>query len=288
MTTAMKLARYGAPGSERPALVDAAGALRDISSFVPDIDPGTLSPDLLVRLRALDAARLAPVDPAVRLGPPVGKIGKFIGIGLNYRDHALEAGLPVPTEPVIFSKAVSCIAGPDDEVMRPYESTRIDWEVELGVVIARRSAHLEPAQAAEAIAGFCVVNDISERLFQIERSGGQWDKGKGFDTFGPIGPWLVTPDELPDPLHLDLWLDVNGEPAQRGNTRTMIFDWVHLVCYVSRFFTLMPGDVITTGTPPGVGMGRKPPRYLADGDVMTLGIQGLGRQRQTVVPLHRT
>ncbi|HVO46586.1 MAG TPA: fumarylacetoacetate hydrolase family protein [Steroidobacteraceae bacterium] len=277
----MRLVRFGAPGSERPGLIGTDGGIRDLSGVVRDIDPGTLGPALLARLAGLDPASLPAVSGPQRLGPPVGAVGKFIAIGLNYRDHAAEAGLAVPAEPVIFTKATSCIVGPNDAVRLPRGSLKTDWEVELGIVIGSRASYVSTADALRYVAGYLVVHDVSERAFQLER-GGQWDKGKGCDTFGPIGPWLVTADEVPDPQALDLWLSVNGETMQRGNTRTMIFSCAEIVSYVSEFMTLLPGDLITTGTPPGVGMGRKPPRYLRAGDVVELGITALGTQRQQV------
>jgi 2-keto-4-pentenoate hydratase/2-oxohepta-3-ene-1,7-dioic acid hydratase in catechol pathway len=274
----MKLVRFGQPGAERPGVLDADGEVRDLSAHCKDLD--LREPGLLARLAGLDIAALPRAAPT-RLGAPVAFVGKFIGVGLNYRDHALEAGLPIPMEPVIFSKAASCVTGPNDGIVLPPGSTKTDWEVELGIVIGRRAAHVTEAAALDHIAGYLVVNDVSEREYQNER-GGTWDKGKGCDTFGPIGPWLVTPDEIPDPQALDLWLDVNGAPMQRGATAQMIFSCVEIVAYLSRFMTLLPGDVITTGTPPGVGLGLKPPRYLAAGDVVRLGISGLGEQQQVV------
>ena len=279
----MKLLRHGPPGKEKPGLLDDTGQLRDLSAVLPDIGPAQLSDAALARLRKLKIASLPAVRGKPRIGCPVAGIGKFIAIGLNYADHAAESGLPVPKEPVIFTKAISCIQGPDDEVMLPKGSKKSDWEVELGVVIGATARHVAQKDALGHVAGYCVVNDVSEREFQIER-GGTWDKGKGCDTFGPIGPWLVTRDEVENPQKLDMWLDVNGKRMQTGNTRTMIFSVAKLVSYVSQFMTLEPGDVITTGTPPGVGLGMKPPVYLKKGDVMTLGIEGLGEQRQTVVP----
>ncbi len=284
----MKLLRYGPAGKEKPGLLDEDGVLRDLSAVVPDIGPAQLSDRALARLARLKPASLPAVRGKPRIGCPVAGIGKFIAIGLNYADHAAESGLPVPREPVIFTKAISCIQGPDDEVMLPRGSKKSDWEVELGVVIGRTARHVARKDALAHVAGYCVVNDLSERAFQLER-GGSWDKGKGCDSFGPIGPWLVTRDELPNPQRLGLWLDLNGERMQTGHTRTMIFGVAQLVSYVSRFITLHPGDVLTTGTPPGVGMGRRDaagqpaPRYLRPGDVMTLGIDGLGTQRQRVV-----
>ena len=277
----MKLLRYGRAGRERPGLLDAEGRIRDLSGVVSGIDSAALSPRELARLRRTDPATLPLVRGVPRLGVPYVGIGKFIGIGLNYSDHAAETGMPVPKEPIVFMKATTCIAGPNDGIVIPRDSTRTDWEVELGVVIGTKAQYVDESDALKHVAGYCVVNDVSERAFQIER-GGQWDKGKGCDTFGPIGPYLVTADEVPDPQALDLWLDVNGEQRQRGNTRTMVFGIAHLVSYLSRFMTLLPGDIIATGTPPGVGMGMKPPQFLQPGDVVTLGIAGLGEQRQQV------
>jgi len=279
----MKLVRYGKPGKEKPGLIDSAGRLRDLSAVVADIGPDQLSDPALARLRKLKTDTLPLVKGSPRMGCPVAGIGKFIAIGLNYADHAAEAGMPIPAEPIVFMKATSCIQGPDDPVMLPKGSKKSDWEVELGVVIGRQARHVSQKDALSHVAGYCVVNDVSERAFQIER-GGTWDKGKGCDTFGPIGPWLVTRDEIANPQRLDLWLDLNGHRMQNGNTRTMIFSVAKVVSYVSQFMTLMPGDVITTGTPPGVGMGMKPPVFLKKGDVLTLGVQGLGTQRQLVVP----
>ena len=279
----MKLVRYGKPGKEKPGLIDSNGRLRDLSAVVADIGPDQLSDAALARLRKLKTDTLPLVKGSPRMGCPVAGIGKFIAIGLNYADHAAEAGMPIPAEPIVFMKATSCIQGPDDPVMLPKGSKKSDWEVELGVVIGRQARHVSEKDALSHVAGYCVVNDVSERAFQIER-GGTWDKGKGCDTFGPIGPWLVTRDEIANPQRLDLWLDLNGHRMQNGNTRTMIFSVAKVVSYVSQFMTLMPGDVITTGTPPGVGMGMKPPVFLKKGDVLTLGVQGLGTQRQVVVP----
>ncbi|MBK6926594.1 MAG: fumarylacetoacetate hydrolase family protein [Comamonadaceae bacterium] len=279
----MKLVRYGKPGKEKPGLIDSDGRLRDLSAVVADIGPDQLSDAALARLRKLKTDTLPLVKGSPRMGCPVAGIGKFIAIGLNYADHAAEAGMPIPAEPIVFMKATSCIQGPDDPVMLPKGSKKSDWEVELGVVIGRQARHVSQKDALSHVAGYCVVNDVSERAFQIER-GGTWDKGKGCDTFGPIGPWLVTRDEIANPQRLDLWLDLNGHRMQNGNTRTMIFSVAKVVSYVSQFMTLMPGDVITTGTPPGVGMGMKPPVFLKKGDVLTLGVQGLGTQRQLVVP----
>ena len=277
----MKLLRYGPAGREKPGLLDADGRIRDLSSIVSHIDSGLLAPARLEHLSRFDPVKLPLVRGAPRLGVPYTGIGKFIGIGLNYSDHAAEAGMEVPSEPIVFLKATTSITGPNDGIVLPKGSTKVDWEVELGVVIGTRAQYVDEADALRHVAGYCVVNDVSERNFQLER-GSQWDKGKGCDTFGPIGPWLVTRDEVPDPQALDMWLDVNGEPMQRGNTKTMIFGVAKLVSYVSQFMTLMPGDIIATGTPPGVGLGRKPPQFLKPGDVVTLGIEGLGEQRSRV------
>lgn len=279
----MKLLRFGERGNEKPGAIDADGVIRDLSSVVDDISSATLSPALLSRLRDVELTKLPRVEAGVRIAEPVRDIRKFIAIGLNYYDHAKEVGADIPTEPVIFMKATSCIQGPDDPVMIPRGAEKVDWEVELGIVIGKRASYVTPDNALEHVAGYCLVNDVSERNYQMER-GGTWDKGKGCDTFGPIGPWLVTTDEVTNPQNLDIWLKLNGEAMQTGNTSTMIFDVKTLVSYVSEFMTLEPGDVITTGTPPGVGLGMKPPRFLQAGDVMTLGIAGLGEQRQEVVP----
>jgi 2,4-didehydro-3-deoxy-L-rhamnonate hydrolase len=277
----MKLLRYGPPGREKPGVLDAQGRVRDLSGVVGHVTSADLSDKALARLSKIDPATLPLVRGTPRLGVPFLGISKLVAIGLNYADHAAEAGLAPPAEPIVFLKATTCITGPSDALLIPRGSTKTDWEVELGVVIGTKAQYVPEARALDHVAGYCVVNDVSERNFQLER-GGQWDRGKGCDTFGPIGPWLVTRDEVPDPQGLDLWLDVNGEPMQRGTTRTMIFGVAHLVSYVSQFMTLLPGDIIATGTPPGVGMGRKPPRYLKPGDVVTLGITGLGEQRQRV------
>ncbi|RZT38479.1 fumarylacetoacetate hydrolase family protein [Cupriavidus agavae] len=277
----MKLVRTGKPGAERPGLIDRDGRVRDLSGVVEGIGPAQLAPAALAKLAALDPATL-PLAGDARPGVPWTGIGKIIAIGLNYADHAAEAGMPLPAEPIVFLKANSSLNGPDDAVMLPFESQKSDWEVELGVVIGTTARNVSKAQALEHVAGYCVVNDVSEREFQLER-GGTWDKGKGCDTFCPVGPWLVTRDEVPDAQRLGMWLDVNGERMQKGSTATMVFDVATIVSYVSRFMTLEPGDLIATGTPPGVGMGFKPPRYLKAGDVMTLGIEGLGAQRQQVV-----
>ncbi|MCE2657097.1 MAG: fumarylacetoacetate hydrolase family protein [Rubrivivax sp.] len=277
----MKLLRHGPRGQEKPAALDAQGQVRDLSGLIGDITPRHLSPEGLAALRAIDLESL-PIVPQGRLGVPWTDIGKFIAIGLNYADHAAESNLPIPKEPIVFMKATTCAQGCEDPVVLPQGSVKTDWEVELGVVIGSQARYVSEADALKHVAGYCVINDISEREYQIER-GGTWDKGKGCDTFGPIGPWLVTTDEVPDPQALGMWLDVNGQRMQTGSTQTMIFGVATLVAYVSRFMTLMPGDVITTGTPPGVGMGIKPAAvYLKPGDVMALGIDGLGRQQQTV------
>jgi 2,4-didehydro-3-deoxy-L-rhamnonate hydrolase len=280
----MKLVRYGPPGKEKPGLIDADGKLRDLSRKVADIGPEALAPAKLKELARLDPAKLPLVKGRSRLGPCVTGVSKCVAIGLNYVDHAKEANMPIPEHPVVFFKSQTCIVGPNDAIMLPKDSTHTDWEVELGVVIGRTARYVEPKNALKHVAGYCVINDVSEREYQMKRSAAQWNKGKGCDTFGPIGPWLVTADEIRDPQNLDLWLDVNGERRQRGNTRTMIFGVAELVADVSRYMTLLPGDLITTGTPPGVGMGMKPePQYLKAGDVVTLGIAGLGEQRQKVV-----
>jgi 2,4-didehydro-3-deoxy-L-rhamnonate hydrolase len=278
----MKLVRYGSAGTEKPGLIDQQGVLRDLSHVVPDIGPVQLSPDSLAQLAKLDTAALPAVSGKPRMGCPIAAIGKFLAIGLNYSDHAAETGSPIPKEPIVFTKAISCIQGPDDDVMLPQGSVKTDWEVELGIVIGSKAAYVDEADALNHVAGYVLSNDVSEREYQIER-GGSWDKGKGCDTFGPLGPWLVTKDEVPNPNKLDLWLDVNGQRMQTGNTDKMIFNVVQIVSYVSRFITLMPGDVIITGTPPGVGLGMKPPRFLKVGDTITLGAQGLGTQTQQVV-----
>ncbi len=279
----MKLVRYGNPGREKPGLIDADGKLRDLSAVVPDIGPGQLSAAALAKLAKVKVDKLPLVRGKPRMGCPVAQVGKMIAIGLNYSDHAAESGMPVPKEPIVFMKATTCIQGANDPVMLPKGSVKTDWEVELGIVIGTKAQHVTKKDALKYVAGYTVVNDVSEREFQLER-GPQWDKGKGCDTFGPVGPWLVTADEVPNPQRLDMWLDLKGPRMQTGNTRTMVFGVAHLVSYVSQFMTLMPGDIIITGTPPGVGMGMKPPRYLKKGDVITLGIQGLGEQRQDVVP----
>ncbi len=277
----MKLLRYGPSGREKPGLLDADGKIRDLSGIVSNIDSSVLAPSRLEHLRKFDPAKLPLVRGTPRLGVPYIGIGKFIAIGLNFSDHAAESGMPVPQEPIVFMKATTCITGPNDGIVLPKGSTKTDWEVELGAVIGTKAQYVEKADALKYVAGYCVINDVSERQFQLER-GSQWDKGKGCDTFGPIGPYLVTTDEITDPQDLEMWLDVNGEKRQRGNTKTMVFDVAHLVSYISQFMTLMPGDSITTGTPPGVGMGMKPQQFLKAGDVVTLGIRGLGEQKQRV------
>lgn len=278
----MKLLRYGNPGSERPGLLDSNGRLRDLTAHVADIDGDALQPATLNTLRQLDPHSLPLVSGEPRLGACVARSGKFICIGLNYADHAAETGAEIPKEPVVFSKWTSAIVGPNDDVEIPRDSVKTDWEVELGVVIGTGGRYISEADAMAHVAGYCVINDVSEREFQIER-GGTWDKGKGCDTFGPIGPWLVTADEIPDPHQLNLWLEVDGRRYQNGNTRTMIFRIPEIISYLSRFMSLQPGDIISTGTPPGVGLGQKPPLYLKAGQVMHLGIEGLGEQRQKTV-----
>jgi ureidoglycolate lyase/2,4-diketo-3-deoxy-L-fuconate hydrolase len=279
----MKLLRHGPKGSEKPGLVDAAGRIRDLSAHVADIAGPALAPAELARLAALDPETLPLVAEGTRIGPCVASVGKFVAIGLNYTEHAAEAGMAIPKEPVVFMKATSCISGPNDDVVTPRGSTKLDWEVELGVVIGTEARYVTKEAALDHVAGWCVVNDVSERAFQAER-GGTWDKGKGCDTFGPIGPWLVTRDEIPDPQALRLWLSVDGVMRQDGTTKTMIFPVAELVSYVSQFMSLQPGDVITTGTPAGVGLGMKPePIFLKVGQVMRLGVEGLGEQTQTVV-----
>lgn len=274
----MKLLRHGPKGAERPALLDAAGAVRDLSAWVTDISAATLAPRELDRLRAIDPATLPLLAAPGRVAPPWSGMGKFICVGLNYADHAAEAGMPLPKEPILFMKPPSCVVGAHDAVVLPQGSTKSDWEVELGVVIGSRARYVSEADALSHVAGYCVVNDLSEREYQLER-GGTWDKGKGCDTFGPVGPWLVTADEVPDPQDLSLCLALNGQTMQSGSTRTMVFGVAQLVSYISRFMTLYPGDLISTGTPPGVGMGIKPaPVFLKPGDCMTLGISGLGEQ----------
>jgi 2-keto-4-pentenoate hydratase/2-oxohepta-3-ene-1,7-dioic acid hydratase in catechol pathway len=278
----MKLARYGRAGKEKPALVDTAGKLRDLSEVVADIDADTLAPRVLARLAKLKPESLPAVRGAPRIGPCLRRVGNFIAVGLNYADHAAESGMQVPKEPVLFTKAPNCVVGPNDDVVIPKGSVKTDWEVELAVVIGSRASYVSEGQALSYVAGYCVCNDVSEREFQLERSG-QWVKGKSAPTFGPLGPWLVTPDEIENVQALNMSLDVNGERMQTGSTATMIFGVKTLVSYISQFIALEPGDVITTGTPPGVGQGKKPPRFLKPGDTMTLGVDGLGQQTQHVV-----
>ena len=277
----MKLLRYGGPGEERPGALDGAGEIRDLSGIISDVAGESLLPDAIEKLRDIDLATLPKVSSQTRIGPCVASVGKFICIGLNYSDHAAESGMAVPSEPVIFMKATSAICGPDDDVLIPRGSQKMDWEIELGVVIGKPGKYLEEANVLSHVAGYCIVNDLSERAFQLEGTG-QWVKGKSADTFGPVGPWLVTPDEVPDPQNLDLWLDVDGQRRQSGNTRTMIFGVASLISYISRFMSLRTGDIISTGTPPGVGFGRKPPLYLRPGNRLQLGISGLGQQNQMV------
>ena len=283
----MKLVRYGNPGKEKPGLIDENGQLRDLSAVVPDFGPEQLSDKVLAKIAKLKTGKLPLVKGKPRLGCPVSHVGKFIAIGLNYADHAKEAGMPLPKEPIIFLKATSCIQGANDDVMLPKGSVKSDWEVELGIVIGTKASYVSQKDALNYVAGYCTVNDVSEREYQIERSG-TWDKGKGCDTFGPIGPWLVTKDEVPNPQKLNLWMELNGERMQNGNTKTMVFGVAKLISYCSQFMTLYPGDVITTGTPPGVGMGVKvngkpAPVFLKAGDVMTVGVEGLGEQHTKVV-----
>ena len=278
----MKLLRFGPKGNEKPGLLDAQGTVRDLSGVLPDLTASDLSPASLARLREIDPASLPAVAEPGRIAPIIANIGKFLCVGLNYSDHAAESGMAVPSEPVLFMKATSAIIGANDAVVLPKDSLKSDWEVELGVVIGTRARYVDIDKALDHVAGYCVVNDLSEREYQLER-GGTWDKGKGCDTFGPVGPWLVTADEVPDPQNLDMFLEVNGQRYQNGNTRTMVFNVAHLVSYISRFMTLEPGDVISTGTPPGVGLGQKPDAiYLKVGDKIRLGISGLGEQNQTV------
>ena len=279
----MKLVRFGPHGREKPGIVDSKGGIRDLSMVVPDIAGDALSPKGLAKIRKAPIEKLPLVRGNPRLAACVGGVGNLIAIGLNYSDHAAEAGMAIPKEPIIFNKVISCICGPNDDTIIPKSATKLDWEVELGIIIGQRARYLSKDKALEVVAGYCLANDVSERAFQIERAG-QWVKGKSCETFGPLGPWLVTKDEIKDPQGLNMWLDVNGEKRQRGNTKTMIFDCRHLVWYCSQFFVLEPGDVIITGTPPGVGLGMKPePKFLKAGDVVTLGIDGLGEQRQKVV-----
>jgi 2-keto-4-pentenoate hydratase/2-oxohepta-3-ene-1,7-dioic acid hydratase in catechol pathway len=279
----MKLVRYGRPGKEKPGLIDAAGKIRDLSQVVADIDGATLAPRVLARLAKINPETLPAARGAPRIGPCVANVGNFIGVGLNYADHAAEQGLAIPAEPVLFVKARTCIVGPYDDIVIPKGAEKTDWEVELGVVIGARASYVSEKDALAHVAGYCVVNDVSERDYQKRLGGGQWTKGKGCPTFGPIGPWLVTADEIPDPQKLSMWLDVDGERMQSGSTATMIFGVAKLVSDISRFMILEPGDVVTTGTPPGVGDGKKPPRYLKAGDTVSLGVDGLGQQAQRVV-----
>jgi 2-keto-4-pentenoate hydratase/2-oxohepta-3-ene-1,7-dioic acid hydratase in catechol pathway len=281
----MKLVRFGPAGREKPGIIDAGGGIRDLSSIVDDIAGDVLTPEGLAKIRAQKIEQLPQVPGSPRLGPCVGRVRHYIAIGLNYADHAAESGQPLPKEPIIFSKAPTSICGPNDATMIPKESTKLDYELELGIVIGSRARNLEKNQAMDAVAGYFVANDVSERDFQLARSGGQWNKGKGCETFGPIGPWVVTKDEIPDPQALDMWLTVNGETRQKGSTKTMVFGVAHLVWYCSQFFVMEPGDIIATGTPPGVALGMKPqPKFLKAGDVVRLGIAGLGEQQQTIVP----
>jgi 2-keto-4-pentenoate hydratase/2-oxohepta-3-ene-1,7-dioic acid hydratase in catechol pathway len=278
----MKLLRYGESGQERPAALDSNGQIRDLSDIVEDLAGDALLPESFDRLKHLDLSRLPLVNGQPRIGSCVGRVGKFICIGLNYADHAAEAGVAVPSEPVIFMKATSAISGPDDDIMIPRGSEKTDWEVELGVVIGKPAKYVSEAEALSHVAGYCVVNDLSERAFQLEGTG-QWVKGKSADSFGPIGPWLVTADEIPDPQRINMWLEVDGHRFQEGSTKTMVFGVAYLISYLSRFMSLHPGDIISTGTPPGVGMGQRPPIYLRAGNVVRLGIDGLGQQRQRAV-----
>ncbi len=278
----MKLVRFGPAGQEKPGLVDAEGQIRDLSGVIPDVAGPALSRESLARLSALDPSTLPLVPAGTRLGPCVGKVGNFIAVGLNFVDHAKETNSPIPSEPILFNKAPSCIVGPNDDIILPRHSQKTDWEVELVIVIGERASYVAANEALNYVAGYCICNDVSEREYQLER-GGQWMKGKGCPTFGPIGPWLVTPDEVGDVQNLGMWLDVNGKRMQTGNTNTMIFDCAQLVSYISHFMILEPGDLITTGTPPGVGLGMKPPQFLKAGDVVRLGIDKLGVQEQRVV-----
>ncbi|QPF84087.1 fumarylacetoacetate hydrolase family protein [Bradyrhizobium genosp. L] len=278
----MKLVRYGEKGAEKPGLVDKSGQLRDLSAHVKDLTGDTYSPDSLKKLAGLDPASLPAVSGKPRFGAPVTGISKFVAIGLNYTDHAKETGAAIPTEPIIFMKASTSLCGPNDAVEKPRGSTKLDWEVEIAAIIGTRAKYVSEADALNHVAGYCVCNDVSERNFQAERLG-QWTKGKSHDTFGPVGPWLVTKDEIPDVQNLSMWLDVNGQRRQTGNTKTMIFSMATCISYLSQFMTLLPGDIVTTGTPPGVGLGMKPPTFLNVGDVVTLGIEGLGEQRQEII-----
>jgi 2-keto-4-pentenoate hydratase/2-oxohepta-3-ene-1,7-dioic acid hydratase in catechol pathway len=279
----MKLLRYGPPGREKPAMLDDSGGLRDLSAHITDLAGTALSPESLRYISFLDREELPLVEGNPRIGPCVGNVGKIVGVGLNYADHAAESNMPLPSEPPLFLKASSAIVGPNDDVEIPRGSEKTDWEVELGVIIGEPAKCVSPERAMEHVAGYCIVNDVSERAYQLER-GGQWDKGKGHDTFAPLGPWLVTPNEIPDPQNLELWLEVDGQRFQNGSTRTMIFGVAHLISYISQFMTLQCGDLVSTGTPPGVGLGQKPPKYLHAGQTMRLGITGLGIQQQRTVP----
>ena len=278
----MKLLRYGPKGKEKPGILDQHGKIRSLAKVIKDLDGEAISPAGLAKLRKVNVAKLPLVPGKPRIGSCIANPQKFIAIGLNYSDHAAESGMTVPPEPIVFTKQVSCLSGPNDTVTIPPKSEKSDWEVELGVIIGRKAKNIKQADAMKHVAGYCVVNDLSEREFQIERHG-QWTKGKGYDTFGPVGPWLVTRDEVKDPQNLDMWLELNGKRMQTGNTATMVYGVAYLVAYLSQFFTLHPGDIITTGTPPGVGMGMKPPQYLKPGDKMVIAIEGLGVQRQKVV-----
>ncbi len=279
----MRLVRYGAPGAERPGMLDEQGRIRDLGAEVADINANTLSTAGLDCLRGVDPEVLPMVEGSPRLGPCIATPGKFVAIGLNYSDHAKEANMPIPESPVVFYKTDTCICGPNDDVIQPKDSTKLDWEVEIAIVIGSEARYVDEQEAEKCIAGYCIVNDVSERAFQIDIGGSQWSKGKGCDTFGPTGPWMVTRDEIEDVQNLDMWLSVNGEQMQSGSTSTMIFGCVYLVSYLSRFMTLKPGDLITTGTPPGVGMGKSPQRWLQPGDIVRLGIESLGEQQQTIV-----
>ena len=282
----MKLLRYGPAGHEKPGLMDNEGNIRSLADHVSDIDGSTISDETVATLNQLDTNDLPLVDNDVRLGPCVGNVGKFLCIGLNYSDHAAESGMSVPPEPEIFTKATSAVCGPDDDIIKPLNSDKLDWEVELAIIIGKHTSYVSEEEAADHIAGYCVCNDVSERTFQLEK-GSQWDKGKGCDTFGPIGPWLVTRDEVENPLDLNMWLEVNGHSYQDGNTQTMVFGPAFIVSYLSQFMSLQPGDVISSGTPPGVGLGQEPPVFLSVGDKIELGIDGLGTQNQTVVALKK-
>ncbi len=277
----MKLLRYGPKGKEKPGILDQHGKIRSLAKVIKDLDGDAISPAGLAKLRKVNVAKLPLVPGNPRIGSCIANPQKFIAIGLNYSDHAAESGMQVPPEPIVFTKQVSCLSGPNDTVTIPPKSEKSDWEVELGVIIGRKAKNIKQADAMKHVAGYCVVNDLSEREFQIERHG-QWTKGKGYDTFGPVGPWLVTRDEVKDPQNLAMWLELNGKRMQTGNTSTMVYGVAYLVAYLSQFFTLLPGDIITTGTPPGVGMGMKPPQYLKPGDKMVIAIEGLGVQRQVV------